>query len=86
MKNKNINETVALMMELQKLKGNKDYAYAYCLGMCQGIINSAVHTSLQECIDSTYINIQAEIDWLRKEKLESLKKTCNKASIEELYA
>jgi membrane-bound ClpP family serine protease len=88
MKNKNnktANELVNLILELREKQGHGNTAYAYATGALISMMDYARESSnkdaLQDQINTAFAYTTDDLN-----KLEKLKKVCNEAKLEELYA
>ena len=92
MKNKNNNRTsnelTDLILEIQRLSGNRDSAYAYVTGSLISIIegNRNHGDNIQNMINNLYEDYAEELEVLKAKKMDELQKVANSASLEELYA
>jgi len=75
MKNKNnrtVTELVNKLIEVEKAKGNRDFAYAYTLGVVQAILDWEIKgyykgiRTLQDVINSNYESALKELKDLEK--------------------
>ena len=87
MKNKNvtITELVNLLKEQAALEYGESSKYAGALGALSGILDYHIYRmpELQKLINESY---ERNNESFQELKLKNLQKTCNEASLEELYA
>jgi hypothetical protein len=86
--NKNANQLVDLVLELQSMTNNKDFAYPYATGMLISIIEGArcYNDDIQASINRTYEGFQEDLEKLKAKKFDDLQRVINSAKPEELYA